>query len=177
MCDLFPEYISLSQDGHEAHNRHLLSPLVYANNHCQWHPINSIIWMCSGSSINPQICQDVSESLYKPSTLLPISSAVFSSTQAFSQPNLAFVTLTMFVIESVNFGGNPQPFVIVGGKPGAQVVAPANPLGPEGSIYYLCLPNLGYIVFSDAGPCKGLFILRKNIWLTFVVAPRHRTGS
>ena len=69
----------------------------------------------------------------------------------------------MFNIVSVDFAGQPHPYIIIGGRIGEQAIGPSNPLGPEGSIYHLCLPNLGYITFSDVNDRKGLFALRENI--------------
>ena len=106
-CVSLPEcYISLSRFG-DGHTPTCLSPLAM----CKHSPHN-LQWerRLSCFAINPLICRlfsrivnwlvepslRESESLYKPSTFSPIPSVVFSSTQAFSQPNLRF-SLSQFL--------------------------------------------------------------------------------
>ena len=69
----------------------------------------------------------------------------------------------MFNIVQVTVGDKASTCLLVGGKPGNQFIGPSNPLGPEGSVYHLILPDFGYIKFTDVGPSKARLLWEKYL--------------
>ncbi|KAF5346863.1 hypothetical protein D9756_010557 [Leucocoprinus leucothites] len=61
-------------------------------------------------------------------------------------------SLNMFTITSVTVSGTSRSYIILGGQPGKEVIGPVSPFGPQGSVYQLCIPGLGFIKFTDVGP-------------------------
>ena len=57
----------------------------------------------------------------------------------------------MWNITQVNVSTAAQTSILFGGLPGKETIGPANSLGPEGAVYVLAFPGLGYIKLTDVG--------------------------
>jgi hypothetical protein len=87
------------------------------------------------------------KSLYKPESLLEVTSIVFD------KPNLLhdLQTLVMFNIASITTATGNHTSTLSGGLPGNELIGTHGPLGPEGASYILAFPSLGYIKLLDQG--------------------------
>ncbi|KIJ35643.1 hypothetical protein M422DRAFT_32564 [Sphaerobolus stellatus SS14] len=57
----------------------------------------------------------------------------------------------MWNIVSISVDSGSHSSVLFGGQPGKEIVSPTGALGPEGSVYILALPGLGYMKLTDVG--------------------------
>ncbi|KIJ49814.1 hypothetical protein M422DRAFT_246183 [Sphaerobolus stellatus SS14] len=57
----------------------------------------------------------------------------------------------MFTIISISVDSGTRSSVLFGGQPGKEVVGPTGALGPEGSVYILSIPGIGYMKLKDMG--------------------------
>ncbi|KAJ7881619.1 hypothetical protein B0H13DRAFT_2667565 [Mycena leptocephala] len=57
----------------------------------------------------------------------------------------------MWNIIQVNASTPSQTSILFGGVPGKEAVGPTNRLGPEGAVYVLAFPGVGYIKLTDVG--------------------------
>ncbi|KAJ7051995.1 hypothetical protein C8F01DRAFT_1262224 [Mycena amicta] len=57
----------------------------------------------------------------------------------------------MWNIVHVNTATPNHASILFGGVPGKEIVGPTNSLGPEGAVYVLVFPGVGYIKFTDVG--------------------------
>ncbi|KAJ7300957.1 hypothetical protein DFH08DRAFT_907615 [Mycena albidolilacea] len=55
----------------------------------------------------------------------------------------------MWNITQINASTPSQTSITFGGLPGKETVGPTNRLGPEGAVYVVCFPGLGYIKLTD----------------------------
>ncbi|KAJ7023703.1 hypothetical protein C8F04DRAFT_1193228 [Mycena alexandri] len=57
----------------------------------------------------------------------------------------------MWNITHIDASTPSQTSILFGGMPGKESVGPTNALGPEGAVYVLAFPGLGYIKLTDVG--------------------------
>ncbi|KAK7038637.1 hypothetical protein R3P38DRAFT_3391732 [Favolaschia claudopus] len=57
----------------------------------------------------------------------------------------------MWNITHINADTPSQTSIVFGGVPGRESVGPTNRLGPEGAVYIVAFPGLGYIKLTDVG--------------------------
>ena len=73
----------------------------------------------------------------------------------------------MFTIVGINVDSGTHNSILFGGLPGKEVIQPTGALGPQGSVYVLAFPGLGYIKLTDVGNSGNIIICRRKMDLTY----------